>query len=351
MDLWQKIRFHHSRNKGPKNELQLRFLTRLSRLLANGYPIIQALEILQWDPQLKSAASSVQASLKSGKHFDEALEELHFRQSITAYLYFVRSNGDLQNSITTCVAMFEQRMQYMKKFQESVRYPLILLIVFAILLYFVKQSVLPSFVDLFQNSNETSSIIMLTMSFIDMTLTFLLLMSLTSGSFFLLWRFQEKKISIESRIKLYSMLPVYRHYKTMEISFLFASHLSSLLTTGLSMKEILENMAKQKKQPILAHYAALLTSELSKGIYITSMLGSMRFIDNQISLIFQKNADKEALEKDLAIYAEFQTEEMHRKIMKAITYIQPIFFLILASLIVFIYMALMWPMFQLINTI
>lgn len=239
----------------------------------------------------------------------------------------------------------------MRKFQESVRYPLILLLVFAVLLYFVKQSVLPSFTDLFQNSAQTSSTIMLTMTFIDLTLTFLMLFSLILGTGFLLWRFQEKNINIENRIKLYSLLPVYRHYKRMEVSFLFASHLSSLLTTGLSMKEILENMAKQQKQPVLAYYASLLTSELSKGIYVTNLLASLPLIDNQISLIFQKNADKEALEKDLSIYAEFQTEEIHRKIMKAITYIQPIFFLILASLIIFIYMALMWPMFQLINTI
>jgi len=344
-------RFWKPVNNAPKKELQLRFLHRLSRLLNNGYPIIEALDIIQWDTQLKPIASSVIASLKSGSHFDEALEKIHFNQTITAYLYFVRSNGDLRTSIEQCMTMFEQRMVYMKKFQEAARYPIILLVIFAVLLYFVKQSVLPSFIDLFQNNTETASTVMLTMGAIDFSVRFFMILLLIIVFGFLIWQVNQKKVSIDKRIRFYSLLPVYRQYKTMEVSFLFAAHLSSLLSTGLSIKEILINMSKQKKQPILAHYASLLTAELSKGIYITSLLANLPLFDKQISAIFQKNADTEELEKDLSIYAEFQTEEMHRKIMKAITYIQPLFFLILASLVIFIYMALMWPMFQLINTI
>ena len=351
MDLSEKIRFWKPVNNPPKKELQLRFLHRLSRLLNKGYPIIEALDIIQWDRQLKPIASSVITLLKSGHHLDEALEHKHFNQVITTYLYFVRNNGDIRTSLEKCITMFEQRLVYMKKFQETARYPAILLVVFAVLLYFVKQTVLPSFIDLFQNSPESAPTLMLTMGFIDFMIQFVMILALILGIGFLVWRLNEKKLSIDRRIRFYNLLPVYRQYKKMEISFLFAAHMSSLLTTGLSIKKILVNMSQQKKQPILAYYASLLTAELSRGIYITNLLANLPLIDKQISAIFQKNADTDALEKDLSIYAEIQTEEIHRKIMKAITYIQPIFFSILASLIVFIYVALMWPMFQLIETI
>ncbi|MFD1360690.1 competence type IV pilus assembly protein ComGB [Lentibacillus salinarum] len=351
MDLSLKKRFWQPGNNGPKKEVQLRFLRRLLRLLHNGYPIIEALHMLQWDRQLQAIASSVMTSLKSGSPFDEALERIAFNQAITDYLYFVRSNGDLSTSIEKCMTMFEQRMLYMKKFRETARYPAILFIVFAVLLYFVKQSVLPSFIDLFQNSAETASGVMLTMALIDFAGQLFGVLMLIIAAGFLVWRFNQRKVSIDKRIRFYSKLPVYREYKTMEVSFLFATHLSSLLTTGLSLKEILANMSEQKKQPILAYYASLLTDDLSKGIYVTNLLGNLPLIDDQVAAIFQKNADKEALEKDLSVYAEFQTEEMHRKIMKIITYLQPVFFTVLAGLIIFIYMALMWPMFQLINTI
>ncbi|GAB4073464.1 type II secretion system F family protein [Barrientosiimonas marina] len=351
MDLSQTKPFWKPGSRPPKKDVQLRFLRRLLRLFDNGYPIIEALEMLEWDQQLQFISSSVIQSLKSGSQFDEALEHVRFNRIITDYLYLVRRNGDLSANIEKGIEMFEQRLLYMKKLQETTRYPAILLIIFAVLLYFVKQSVLPSFISLFQNSQENASTVMLTMTIIDVAGHIVTILVLIVAAGLLIWRFSQKKVAIEKRIKFYNKLPVYRQYKKVEISFLFAAHLSSLLTTGLSIKEILMTMSQQKKQPILAYYASLLTEELSKGIYITSLLSSLPLIDKQMAAIFQRNADKDALEKDLAIYAEFQMEELHRKIMKIITYIQPIFFSLLAGFIVFIYIALLWPMFQLINTI
>src|SRR5699024_4045855 len=101
--------------------------------------------------------------------------------------------------------------------------------------------------------------VMLTMGAIDFSVRFFMILLLIIVFGFLIWQVNQKKVSIDKRIRFYSLLPVYRQYKTMEVSFLFAAHLSSLLSTGLSIKEILINMSKQKKQPILAHYASLLT--------------------------------------------------------------------------------------------
>lgn len=76
--------------------------------------MIGALEIIQWDHQLKAIASSVTTSLKSGSPLDEALEHVHFSPTITSYLYLVRNNGDLQSSLEKCITMYEQRLVYMK---------------------------------------------------------------------------------------------------------------------------------------------------------------------------------------------------------------------------------------------
>lgn len=351
MDLSLKKLIPLAGNKSPKQEIQLRFLKRLARLLKNGYPIVAALEIIKWDKQLNAIASSVITSLQAGNTLDQALEHEKFNSTITSYLYFVRANGDIQSSVEKCISMYEQRMLYIKKFQEAGRYPLILLCVFSLLLYFVKQSVLPSFIDLFQNSSGTTSTVMLSIMIIDFFSKFLMIAGFMSVFGVLLWHVNKNKVSIEKQIKLYRYIPIFRHYKTLQISFLFATHFSSLLKTGMSIKEILIILDQQKKQPILSYYASLMTENLSNGVYITNLLSNLPFIDKQLAIIFQKNADTDALEKDLTVYAELQTEDMHRKIMKVITYIQPVFFVILASFIIFIYVTLMWPMFQLIKTI
>ncbi len=340
----------HKRRKLP-NEVQLRFLRMLSRLLANGYPLIEALEIMKWDNQLAKIATEIMTSLKSGYKIDKAFEQSKFHPTITTYLFFVRVNGDLQTSINKCIEMYAHRVKYMKKFEQMIRYPLILLLIFSTLLYFIKNSVLPSFVDLFQESSAASSTVILSMMIIDYLGIFVMACCFMVFACALFWQFNKRKIKIDKQIKFYNALPIYRKFLKLQTSFLIATHISTLLKTGMSIKEILHHLAKQEKLPIIAHYSNLMIEELSKGYPISSLLSQFSFLDKQIATIFQKNANMDALEKDLTIYAEMLTEELQRKIIKAITLIQPLFFIILASFIIFIYVTLMWPMFQLINSI
>ncbi|GAA0602539.1 hypothetical protein GCM10009001_19370 [Virgibacillus siamensis] len=333
------------------NDLQLRFLKRMVRLLDNGYTLVEALEIIKWDKQLDQVASTIVTSLKNGRTFDEALENTgRFSRAITSYLYFIRANGDIRQSIEKCNAMFEQRIRYTKKFQETIRYPIILLFVFGLLIYFVKQSVLPSFIDLFNNSGGSSTVY-ISIIVIDVLTKFMMIFGILLVAGILFSKGIKHKISIEKQIMIQRSIPVYRNYKKLHTSFLFATHFSSLLKTGMSIKEILSVMRNQNKLPILSYFSTLMTDELNKGIYITNLLENLPLIDKQIAVIFQKNADVNALEKDLEMYAAVLTEELNRKIMKILTYLQPAFFLILASLIILIYVTLMWPMFQLIKTI
>src|SRR5690625_7565567 len=113
----------------------------------------------------------------------------------------------------------------------------------------------------------------------------------------------------------------------------------------MSIKEILHHMAKQKKLPIIAYYSHLMIEELSKGFPLASLLSQFPFFEQHIATIFQKNADMHALEKDLTMYAEFVIKELHQKIMKTITFIQPFFLILLAGLHIFISVTLMCRMF------
>lgn len=332
------------------NELQLRFLERLHRLLTNGYPLLSALEILTWDKQMVQPAAKITAGLKNGSTIDQAFEDALFHPSIISYLFFVRLNGDLRGGIGKCAEMYAHRMKYMKKFQQITRYPLILLFIFSILLYFIKQSVLPAFAELFQNTSASSTLT-ITMQMLDFLGTGAIISLAVILMGLLIWKTLKNKLPIETQMQLFNSIPIYRSFLKLQTSFLFAMHFNTLLKTGMSFKEILHQMANQQKVPIIAYYSGLMTAELTKGLHITYLLSQFTFLEKQLASIFQKNADISSLEKDLTVYAELLTEEIQRKIIKTITYVQPLFFLILASFIIFIYVTLMWPMFDLINTI
>lgn len=336
--------------KSLQSDLQLRFLKLIHRLLTNGYSIVEALDTIKWNKEMTKPAEVIMSSLKDGFPIDEAFDNAGFHHSITSYLYFVRSNGDLEGSIEKCVNMYDYRIKYTKKFQQTARYPLLLFFILGLLLYFIRKSVLPSFQDLF-HSNGDSSAVMITIQIIELFSSIITVLAVFLIGTISIWILTKHRLSIEKKMKIYSKIPVYRNYLKLQTSFHFAAHFSSLLKTGMSFKEILHHMSKQQKLPIISYYAYQMTNELSKGLHIASLLTVFTFLEKQLTGIFRKNADAEALENDLRIYAELLIEEIQRKMVKSITLIQPVFFLILASFIIFIYIALMWPMFQLIKTI
>jgi len=351
MDLSLKRNINFFEKRWLSTDIQLRFLKRLAHLLESGYPLLEALEIIEWDGKLANTSQVIARLLKNGTPIDQALEEAKFHPDITSYLFFVRTVGDLETHIHKCILIYEQRLNYLNKFKQTVRYPLILFIFFFILLIFLKYTVLPSFRDIFQMSESSSSTLLISILLIDIISQAILYFTVGIGSLMIIWRFLNKNININIKLKIYNAIPFYRYYLKNHTSLLFATHLSTLLKTGLPIKEILNILALQEKLPILSHYANQMTTELSKGVYVTSLLSKMTFMDSQLSSIFQKNIDADSLGRDLKAYADYLTEELHHKMMKVITLMQPLFFMILASFIIFIYVTLMWPMFQLIKTI
>src|SRR5690625_13662 len=350
MALYLKKLFKISKNKLLPPDIQLRFLKQLTRLLENGYSIIDALEVLKWDKQLITAADQMITSLKQGMLIDQAFERAKFHHIITTYLYFVKDNGDILSSIKKSTEMLENNLKYKKKFQDMMRYPFILFFIFSILLYFINEWVLLSFLDIFQSNESASSMVTFSIHFIDYLVKTFMIFLILFIVFYLVWFVNKWKVPIQAQIKFYSSIPIYRKFLTLQTSFQFAIHLSSQLKTGLSIKEILANMAQQKKLPIIAHYSSLIMTELSNGFPLTNLLSQLSLFEKQLTLIFQKNTDKLSLERDLAAYADMLTEELNRKIMKTITFIQPVILIFVACFIIFIYLTLMWPMMQMIQT-
>src|SRR5690625_1580573 len=250
MGLYLKRLFTKIKESQPLTEsTQLIFLKRLHRLLDNGYPLINALEALKWDKSMIKTVNTITFHLREGKHIDIAFNEATFHETIVAYLYFTRINGDLQNSIKKCIHMFEQRISYKKKFTQFLRYPIILSIIFLTLLIFIKTSILPSFIQLFQLNVGSSKTVLISMSIIEGAITLFIVLIGLLAIIVCSWMYLRHKLSIEQKINIYTKIPIYKYFLTLKTSFYFAIHFSMFLKSGLSLKVILEHMEQQMKLP------------------------------------------------------------------------------------------------------
>lgn len=351
MAIFQK-KYISIRKKRMKKGDQLRFLERFHRLLKVGYPTLEALEAIAWDKQLNPYAHDIIESLKIGLSVDKAFEKVGFHSTITSFLYFIIANNDLEGSIEKSIFLFKQQITHQKKLQQVIRYPVILVSIFLILMFFIKNSIFPSFIEFYSMSTENPVIVTSLITIMDLATTFVFTFIIILIISYLLWKFYLiQKLPITKQIQFYQYIPFYRKYVKARTSYFFATHFSSLLKTGMSFKEILEHISKQNKLPIIAYYAFIINDQLAKGIHISTVISHFTLLEEQLTTIFQKNVDISVLEKDLTIYAEYQLEQITLRTMQSIMLLQPIIFIILGGSIIFIYASLMWPLFELIKTI
>lgn len=342
-----KILFHRQINE----QRQLDFIKQLHRLLSNGYSLIDALEMFQWDKQLNKISKRIKDYLLAGDPIDKAFAKEHFHHSITAYLYFSQVHGDLIKSLEKCMTMLEHRLKAMNKFHQVLRYPIILSVFFFGLLIIIKHHVFPSFVSLYESQGNVSSILNISMLVIDIFLMGIIISFVLLIVGTILWFWIKRHLTIQQLKRFYQSLPIIRSYMTLKTSYQLAVHLSSLLKTDLTPIEILKIIAAQNELPIIADTAKQAIEQLLDGVQLSEAFHPFILIDEQFSFILRKNSNMDALKADLAIYVEIVQERIHDNVMKAINVIQPLFLIVIASFIVFLYGSLMWPMFQLIQTI
>ena len=340
-------------NKRPTLSLysQYQFLQQLHRLLTNGYALLEALTMLMWDKKWSHHAKLISSRLKEGDSFDQSLQEANFHESIVAFMYLSRLNGDMVTAIEQCCLMLRQQMEHLKKFKQTVKYPILLLAFSAVLLYFVKTSVYPSFNQLFVTASESSTITQASIHVIDFIFNSILIIFALSLIIYLGWLGVRSTISTKQKINIYHCIPILRSTKKLNTTFLFSLQMSSLLKAGVSLKESLEILRNQILYPIIAYYSDLIIMELEKGNQVVDILPNCQLFETELTSIFSKSTNYQTLEKDLYVYAEFLIKRLQEKIVKLISLIQPVIFIFLAIMIILVYLSIMLPMFQLIDTL
>lgn len=338
----------HLRNKKISLATQLQFLHVLHRMLSRGLTLTGSLSTMKYYSELALISQQVLNDLEAGLNLDEAMDKAGFHYSIVSYLFVVREKANISERIEQCYQLFQQRVHYMRKFQQTVRYPILLMFIFSGLLFFIYQRVIPSFQQLLFGELPILMQMVIFLSTWSGYVMFIIVIFFTIGT--AIWIFVKKSISLETRMALYRRIPFYRSYVRRQTSFHFATLYSSLLQTGMPMKELLHYMSKQTKLPFISYYAKQIQLEYFKGRSIHGLLTTMDFLESHLTDILSSNMDATSLAKDLAIYADVSMDTMYQRLQKRIVYIQPIFFLIIGAFIVFIYISLMSPMFELMNT-
>jgi competence protein ComGB len=329
------------------------FLSRLGDMLRNGFSMAEAIDFLgRIDQKGNTLTRSMLRSLQDGINFHEILDEEHFDKRACAQIFLAEKHGNIANALEEAGNYLLKKDDERQTLMKLLQYPLILIGILIFILFMMKNLLLPQFSDLYSSMNYHPSPIIQLLTYLmeNAPLYFfivavcLLLLILISIFYFF------KKTPI-TRAKWISRIPIVRLYFRLFNSQFMARECSFLLQSGLSINEVLTCMASQNYRPLVRDIAELVRKELTLGFSFSDSLSNFSFYDPQFLIVIRHGEKNGRLDQELLYYSRFCLGQIEERIQKVFKILQPAMFIFIGLLVLAVYMSIMLPMFDMIDSI
>lgn len=334
-----------------KNKILL--LIKLKDLLDHGYTLSEAfLSLIQYtNIKNRHIKSQIESELNNGAGCATILKLLNYPKAIVTLINFAEIFGDLSITLPHAYEYLVKNYKSKQRFLKTIQYPLLLLTVFLFMLIILNRTIIPEFQNLYNSMDVSISPLQLYLSlFITNLPSYLFLSSvvfiLISFGTFLIYR----KSSIEIKHKIILSIPIISKFFKLYKTFCLSSELSLFYKNGITLQNIVEIYANQQDE-----YLTYLANEISKGIQkgqnLSEVLKHLLCFEKNLFIFVEVGEKKGRLEVEMKLYSEMILTQIEQLIHLIIKFIQPIVFFLIAILIVSLYLVIMLPMFDLMQTI
>lgn len=341
------------RHKWSINE-QASFLKRTGELLARGYPISEAIESLaiQLPENRKEDLNGCLVDLKQGHSFHDVLDKLGFDKDLIGYVYFAEQHGSFAEALLEGSGLALLKDRDVRKLIKLLQYPILLIMITGFLFIFVKNTLLPRFTVLFKSMGLeenffTKVIYGFNQYFPLMIYSLLFLLFSTGMYYFLIFR----KLSILKQRSQLVRIPIIGKVLKLLFTHYFSIQLSFLLSGGISVSEALLLFERNLRQPFYSALGKEIKSKLITGEKLDKILANLSFFEKEFPIIVKHGQENGKLEQELQFFSQLCVDRVEELIEKSLKALQPILYLFIGFLVVSMYLAILLPMFHLMDGI
>ncbi|WP_409289251.1 competence type IV pilus assembly protein ComGB [Peribacillus sp. SCS-37] len=333
---------------------QALFLIELGELLDLGYSLLHALHFLRLNKSIKKAKELDYAVelLRGGHPLHSVLDSLKFHRSMTSYVFFSEQHGMLSSSLKEAGTFWMRRCKDGDKIKKLMFYPVLLLFFALLVFYGFDRMLLPKFQVLFSSMDTSANIYLNTVitfsKLIKLLPCFLAAVAALCLTVYFIWY---KNLNPLKKRAFLVKIPIAGNFIRLYTTQFFTSQLSGLLTGGLSINESFQLFSKTKQQPFFQQLSEKIQAELTRGRTLDSILSGIPYFEKNLAAITASGQKYGKLDKELYYYSKKLLSVMEERIELYQRIIQPALFSIIGVLIVSIYMAVLLPMYSLLNTL
>lgn len=346
-----EIKFKN-RIKVPKKELLLIFFE-LNLMLESNINISDAIDILIKSKKNKKTQKFLQAmnyALSNSMPISEVLDEFVIEDFVKDFLNISQNSSNLARNVDAIYHLLKEQDSIKKSFYKALGYPIFLFFTFLASLFIIFSFVIPSFKSIFQNQIENlpqSTKILLNMEifFKEYSLVFIIIVSFLILFLIFLYKISKKFEYFLDYIFI-KYIPIFSIVlRNLQLYKLFLV-VDIMQKSKYEFHKAFLNSKLLVKNKYLLDKIRVIDSLLENGKSICFAFKDVNIFDDIILNLLNTGEVTNSLEIVVPEIKKIYKHRFENSVNLMISIIQPLFLLIIASMILFIVLAIFTPIWE-----
>ena len=343
------------------NSKQIMLFTRQLATLADaGLPLLKGLHVLQRQektPQFRAALQGMAESVEGGSTFAESLAQ--YPGIFTPfYVNMVRAgetSGALQSILTRLAEFMEKSQKIRNKVKGAMVYPLVVMVMAAVILAVLMVFVIPKFKEIFDDLLQGRSLPLLTEIVIGAS-TFIaqkwyIGLGVIVGAVVLFKTFSKTAAGQQALDRIKLKVPVFGSLVRKTAIGNFARTLGTLLTGGVPILQALNIVREVTNNAVLSAAVSHVHDSVKEGETIVVPLEASGVFPSMVVSMIQVGEETGALPEMLMKIAETYDDEVDTAVEALTSVIEPIMIIFLALIVGTIVNSMFLPLVSIIGSL
>lgn len=322
-------------------EEKRQLVTLLADLLDNGFSLNESVVFIENADLFPEVIVQIfRLNFTQGYPLADSFRDSGFSNQQVTQIRLADVHGNFTRTLRNIAKQMKLMERQRKNFQKAITYPSLLLSFLLGILIAMRQVILPQL--LLSGLIDKDSFLTLMMNSLPLILIgcffLLLLLALTGYSWL-------RSRSYLERAKVFANIPIVGQFYRPYISGYFSLEWGKLFQEGLEMKQIIQCMKEHSDKGLMHELALEMEKSMRLGQPLVNELSQFGFFTQEFATIIQQGEVKGNLGKELVIYSEWVWQRFFQKLEKGLTWLQPVVFLLVATMIILFYAAMLLPIY------
>lgn len=336
----RKAAFFSFFSRGSRTQL-IDFTQQMATLLNSGIKLTEALSVLTMqvsDARFKAAMSDIRDRVVTGESFTESLGDYgdYFDVIYVSMIRVGEVTGTLAGSFSIIAGFMQKRQRVESKVKTAMIYPIILILFCTAAIIILTTAVIPKIGEQIKSTGHDLPWITKQVMNVGYVLTSGWVVAVIAVLVLSVWgmrRFFRTERGAYLRDKILLSLPVFGPLIRQRVVARFASTLSTLLGSGLSMAESLRVVAEVTGNVLMKRAVQQARERILAGADIATPLRDSGVIDPAIAhmvAVGEKSGELETMLKNISENLESSTDMVIERLSAAV---EPLIIVVMAAII------------------